>query len=844
MPNPWEKYQASSTPESSTPSSSPWEKYGKSIDSTPESVGLTPEQQAAENEKWAMQLEGAKTAAGGPLSARQLTGAVVNAFNIFDIPFKTAAVIEGVKSTVMDDTSKNDRGILERFKEHYNARLESSHAALENLQENSSPILNALSTGVKFYYGGKKLGINPGKFIPKDAGIIGTGLGLGAEVGIIAGVENAIDELSQITTMGKDVRGAAKDLALHTGIEAGTAALTAGTIKGASGPIKNVAGGLLLEPASKLLVGTRRLIKKLNPTQETILKNLENLPKNREEAKAVVNEATQTITKYLKDSSDVIDEGVSKASAETLPLVEDFAMQQKNLFNMAARDVRDQLVKNIPKDIPKTVETARAAVEKFSAQAGKNFGRELDDIAANSGKQNLKIDLKDSSEGFLQGLADAGLGTMENGKIRLVDSQAVGLESFLNNEVNGFTLKPKTLMEAVRFKQRLGAIIDWSREGRSTEAMQRMIKLYDNVDQKIFNELPPALQTRYSTMNNSFKEIIGMSGDLKRVSKNLGRLQAQAETGLNDIGSADVLRDMSTALKTSKELYGTSLKFADENPIGMFSEQEILGMKRLFEDTKKLYNISNASKFSNLEKSLFKLGRQGVSALDDNLDTIKQYVDLYDLQKQMEQTIKQQDLLKPIQDALINPRSKGSVTKALAMIDRYGGEGKTQIKDVLNRAASFQRKTGLSKEVKNLLSGIGEVDPEIEKQILIATRTNPQIEKLLTDARVADAFLKTMPDLRKIFTNPRSAFGELAPLIPVSMGPFGQAATVAIYMFRLMSKPEAFRVFAHRLAEHGIIKISDEQVREIAQHAQRSSRLGYLLSRESKKAMTNQEEAK
>lgn len=725
-------------------------------------------------------------------------GAIAGNTASFGIGQRVAAATEAitVPKSIMDD-----RSMWDRFKSNYDEIMRRGTKNVADVQAEAPgvnipylgrmDVVGTLGTGIGY----AALAKGPLNALNFTGGALKTALSVGAQVGSAEGISQGFNAMEAIAN-GADSRQVATDYLKSVGTSAGASAVLAGGVRAAASPIKstiNAAGAL--EPALKLYADWKAT--KLAPEAQTLIANAEKASsiKSTSDARAKIATLNRGVAQIYSDVSKSLDQALLEQGQNLSPYVESFATQTKAALN----DFAKQAVVAMDSQRPATnvlqdnLKQIASIMNNVVDTAQKSFGQELDNIAAKA-PQGAKINLTPAINDFkseMAGIDGSGIVIDRNWNVTFAPGMPPSSYEFLNKIVHTQELGIK---DAILLKQDIGRTIPWSAGRDMSPGYSALTNLWNSIATKIEDPkvIGEGAVEHYKSIKDGYRQVMGVAGDATSAAKALGKASqwADEESFMGHLTSARNALD--NADRLSKNLSSNG------NPLNIFDAGQQAHIRDSLKALRQTIDINSVSDSNKAYNALSEMAKKySFEDLSPQADKIKSLLDKTDIPAQFEDFRQQQEIASVIKDALDDPMNGKKVSAAKDYIGKYSGTAKPEISALLDRAAMAERirNDTVASNIISAIKDMGSVDPDKVKSLDLALHLEPKLANLLSDAKIAEAYIQQNP---KLFPSkmPTIGISGAAALMhhPVVAG----ISVAAMGLYDTLSNPTAALLFAER----------------------------------------------
>lgn len=746
----------------------------------------------------------------------------------FGLPQKASALVEAGVETVTDKSLMDERGFLGRLKENYNRIIDRGDTNLERAAE-ANFIVQGLADGAGYYLNPAARFVRGTQLVKGATSVLGTGLGLGAEVGVVEGGEALTNIISRIASGDADLRTAimeeGSEAALETVIGVGAGA----GLKALSQPIAT--GARAAKPFVKGLANLRKA--NLSDDANRLIDDASKASrmKNPAAAKEALEKTNQELAKVYDDLNQVATREVADTAEAAKPFVQDYLQQLNQVVNVQARDMLESAATKSSKGLQENLATTANAIGKLKELAQHNYGAELDEIAK-ALPADTKISFAPAIQRFNETMVDAGLAVPGGKGVVLgkgARQQATKAVEFIEKQLPD--LADVNFKSAVEFKQMLGKLIRWGNNVDRDTGEQALLQLWDDVAGTLGEANLGAAGGRYQILRDAYREVLMHSGDAVKASKSLGRLAEYTD-------EESFLKRLSSSIRSMEEADRISTKLArNKKPIAALAPEDQMLVRDTLKQMRQFYNVKHMQQGNKAAKALRKMATEGADMTEANVEKIRKIgVGLKQLDA-TRQAVKQSNISTQIRSAIEDPFSSIKRQKAKAYVKDYAGPGKAELESLLNKAAHWERLGGKHQvKANNVLKLLQEGDlaaPAEIAEMRLAFQMEPRLFELVSDAELAKAFVAENPGFLRTIRKPGVQMSEVALGGGAVMGQMGigfgldpwTAGTLAVILglYRTIKNPTGLLMLTERAARPAVGTEAALALSRIAQFAGRAS---------------------
>lgn len=678
---------------------------------------------------------------------------------LFGIPSKMGsagvAAMETIADVFSDDIS--NESLAEQFRQNYGAMQELSKQYLD-AAEKANPAVQTIA-GISGYI---VQGVGIAKALPAMAAAQAEGnlltrtAAVGTESAVFDGLRNLIDLSSAAFEQGNfDAKKIIEDTIERTRKETTTATAFAGGLGAAGAAARGLMRGSAWV-ARKATGVFSALGLSENVNQKLLYDNYDLWKgKSKEEVAqalgkvktSVLKTADNMLNTFADAHRSALDEGAvyvadaMKFAGETLDAT------LTNFAEVAAKEA------NGP-ELAKAANYVVSTADAIHGRAIQSYGRELSDIAQIADVKG-KVPVGEVASNFFTKLEDAGVATIgKNGKISVT-----GGSKKLDDLFNKLAVDELNFEDAKNLLTDIGAVAKWGKSNLD-EADRAVLELWGDLSESLKNTLgDDALVRRYEDMQTSYRQILETTGSARQLKKSF-KDNMIGEDILRDPMDDQLLDSFASELssqvnKTEKLMVSMKKQNVRGNSLISFEPEEIslmgdalVSMRKEVSKVKNIKAASSARKAltSGDDASLF----ESLKALDENAQTYTQ------VKKAAGELLGYKHAAKAIMD----PSDKKLVNTALESLPTDLHPKFRKLTDSLNKA---QRLQGLRTGLINNIDKAAQMDEASADIIRLAAQIDPNIEKLASDQKVFEAYLKSSPaSVKPFFSAGRSFVDEFA----------------------------------------------------------------------------------
>lgn len=469
---------------------------------------------------------------------------------------------------------------------------------------------------------------------------------------------------------------------------------------------------------------------------------------SKEAAAAKLSDVRKEIFKAIDETNGIFKKAHEGALSRGNMLAADAFESSAHTLDIVTSNFVDQLAKGASgSEIAKAGNVVLEAAEAIKRKAIKNYGIELADISrVVDSKAPVKMD--DIVSSFQNSLADAGMGVIENGKLRLIGSnRRLGkvltlLEKDIPDMAKGADFK-----QSAATLSKVGAIAPFGKSNLAPEE-RAMVDLWENMYERMKGSIDdPGVLDRFLAIRQGYKEILGTANQARSVSKTFsktmvdsGMLSKAADAESKGRLISDLTSDLGKQSKKTGELLTTIDKInASNNPIVSFDKGEIAAINEAFGQlrsaTRQIKKVPQIEKFTQALKSGNEKKAVGI------MDKVFENTVIYN---EVRQSASNALGYKTLMDAARDPGNTKLVNKALKDMPSDIRPEFSELIATLNKAQRLQK---IKKPLLAKIDKIGDLDKESADVIRMASQLNPDVAKLIQDEKVLELYMDKNPTI-------------------------------------------------------------------------------------------------